>query len=153
MILEYLFCCQYTTNHKIIDLLEDLAVEKIKSPIKPNKIHDYDDYYKLYLDTLKAFKVKETRTADQHILYSKWSSIRKKAIKDLILKNYIINVKNVYKFDNSTLNAFKRDLLIGLNCKTINDKNIVIRDSEILSIAGLHLATNSYTWDYELTRV
>ena len=53
MILEYLFCCQYTTNHKIIDLLEDLAVEKIKSPIKPNKIHDYDDYYKLYLDTLK----------------------------------------------------------------------------------------------------
>ena len=28
--LDYLFCCQFTTNNNIIDLLEDLATKKRK---------------------------------------------------------------------------------------------------------------------------
>lgn len=149
--LEYLFCCQFTTNDKIIDLLEDLATKNLKCPLN-NKIQTYGhDYHKLYNDILKYFNIKDTinNTKDDKVIKN-WSSIRKKAIKDLILKNYIIEVKNKYKFDDNTVNNIKRDLMIGLNFKNINDKNIVIKDNKIESILGLNLNINSYSWDYDI---
>jgi len=149
--LEYLFCCQFTTNDKIIDLLEDLATKKRKCPIN-NKIKTYgDDYHKLYLDVLKSFKIKDTTNSNQeNKVIKNWSSIRKKTLKDLILKNFIIEVKNEYKFDEVTTNNLKRDLMIGLNFKNVNDKNIVIRDNKIINIIGLNLNINSYDWDYDI---
>lgn len=149
--LEYLFCCQYTTNNKIIDLLEDLATKKRKCAIN-NKIKSYgDDYHKLYVDVLKLFKIKDTSdtTQDDKIIKN-WSSIRKKTLKDLILKNFIIEVKYKYKFDETTTNNLKRDLMIGLNFKNVNDKNIVLKNNKIETVIGLNLSINEYSWDYDV---
>lgn len=149
-ILDYLYCCQFTSNNKIIDLLEDLATKKIKCPIS-NKIETYgDNYHQLYLDILKYFKIKETIDSLKRKTIKNWSSIRKKTLKDLILKNFIIEVKVKYNFDDSTLNKLKRDIMIGLNFKNINDKKIVIKDDKIIQILGLNLSLNSYTWDYDI---
>jgi hypothetical protein len=148
--LEYLFCCQFTTNDKIIDLLEDLATKKIKCSLN-NKLNIYgDNYHKLFLDVLKTFKIKDTVNTVETKVIKNWSSIRKKALKDLILKNFIIEVKNKYKFTDIIMNNLKRDLTIGLNFKNINDKNIVIEDGKILNIIGLNLSTNKYSWDYDI---
>jgi hypothetical protein len=149
-ILEYLFCCQFTTNNNIIDLLEDLATKKQKCLLS-NKIKLYgDDYRKLYLDVLKYFKLKDTENCGDHKIIKNWSSIRKKALKDLILKNYIIEVKYKYKFEDSTTKNLKRELMIGLNSKIVNDKNIVIKNNKILTIVGLNLDINTYSWNYDI---
>jgi len=148
--LEYLFCCQFTTNNKILDLLEDLATKKQRCPIS-NRLASYgDNYYKLYTDVLKHFKLKDTVDANDKMEIKNWCTIRKKTTKDLILKNFIIEVKHMHKFDDTTTSNFKRDLMIGLNFKNISDKNIVIRDNKIDSILGLNLSTNSYNWDYDI---
>ena len=149
-ILEYLFCCQFTTNDKIIDLLEDLATKKQKCLLS-NKIKLYgDDYHRLYLDVLKYFKLKDIGNCYDNKIIKNWSSIRKKALKDLILKNYIIEVKYKYNFEDSTTNNLKRDLMIGLNSKIVNDKNIVIKNNKISTIVGLNLDINTYSWDYDI---
>jgi len=148
--LEYLFCCQFTTNDNIIDLLEDLATKKQKCALS-NKLQNYgDNYHKLYLDVLKYFKLKDITNNDEKIDIKNWSSIRKKSTKDLILKNFIIEVKYSHNFDDTTTSNLKRDLMIGLNFKNINDKNIVIKNNKIISILGLNLNNNSYTWDYDI---
>lgn len=150
ILLEYLFCCQFTTNDKIIDLLEDLAIKRRKCPLN-NKLKTYgDNYYKLYLDVLKYFEIKNTTTTQDANIIRNWSSIRKKTIKDLIIKNYIIEVKNKYNFDDVVINNLKRDILVGLNYKNINDKNIVITNNKIVSIRGLNLYPNKYIWDYDI---
>lgn len=148
--LEYLFCCQFTTNDKIIDLLEDLATKKRKCPLN-NKIDTYgDNYHKLYVDVLKTFKIKDTVNTNETKVIKNWSSIRKKALKDLILKNFIIEVKNQYNFNETSMNNLKRDLTIGLNFKNINDKNIILKDGKILNIIGLNLSMNKYSWEYDI---
>lgn len=148
--LEYLFCCQFTTNEKIIDLLEDLATKKRKCMLT-NKLSNYkNNYEELYADVLKSFKIKDVGNKDKIPTIKNWSSIRKKTIKDLILKNYIIEVKYKYNFDEITTNNLKRDLMIGLNYKNVNDKNIIIQDNKIHSIVGLNLSKNNYTWDYDI---
>ena len=148
--LEYLFCCQFTTNDKIIDLLEDLATKKRKCPLS-NKIDTYgDNYHKLYVDVLKTFKIKDTVNTNETKVIKNWSSIRKKALKDLILKNFIIEVKNQYNFNETSMNNLKRDLTIGLNFKNINDKNIVLKDGKIFNIIGLNLSMNKYSWEYDI---
>lgn len=148
MILEYLFCCKYTTDDKILDLLEDLATKRQKFI---NNFDSYNgDYYKLYQDILKYFKVKDSTNSQQKLYIQNWSSIRKKVIKDLILKNFIIEVKYKYNFEDNTANNLQRDLMIGLNYKNINDKNIIIKNNKIIRIEGLYLSINSYKFDYNI---
>lgn len=148
--LEYLFCCQFATSDEIKDLLEDLATKKKRCPLNARLTRYTDNYHKLYTDVLKHFKLKDTIDLNNNIEIKNWSSIRKKTTKDLILKNFIIKVKYKYKFDDATTSKFKRDLMIGLNFKNINDKNIVIKDNNIDLILGLNLSINSYSWDYDI---
>lgn len=151
-LLEYLFCCQFTTNDEILDLLEDLAMKRQKCSMNA-KIKNYgENYHKLYLDVLKYFKLKDTINSNSEENQIKnWSSIRKKVLKDLIIKNFIIEVKQKYKFDETTTVNLKRDLMVGINFKNINDKNIVIEDNKIVQILGLNLSINSYDWDYDIS--
>ena len=149
MLLEYLFCCRYTANNNVLDLLEDLANRRQKCPLN-NKLESYgDDYHSLYKDVLKYFKIRDERRQTT-IEIKTWSSIKKKTTKDFILKNFIIEVKIMYNFDDLTTFNLKRDLMIGLNYKNINDKNIVIKKNKICKIIGLNLSTNSYSWDFQV---
>jgi hypothetical protein len=149
MLLEYLFCCRYTANNNVLDLLEDLANRRQKCPLN-NKLESYgDDYHSLYKDVLKYFKIRDERRQTT-IEIKTWSSIKKKTTKDFILKNFIIEVKIMYNFDDLTTFNLKRDLMIGLNYKNINDKNIVIEKNKICKIIGLNLSTNSYSWDFQV---
>lgn len=165
-IVEYIFCCQFTTNNKILDLLEDLATREQKcvltaslakyrtaaaNPKEPALNSQTSlGYYKLYCDILKLYKIKDTLDPENGSTVNKWSSIRKKALKDLVLKKYIIEVKNKYAFSEETATRFKRDLATGLNFKNINDKNIHIQNSNITHIDGLTLYKHGYEWNFNI---
>lgn len=148
LILEFLFCCQFSRNQKILDLLEDLATMKRKCPFKLEKFGD--DYRQIYINILNHFKLEDFEENNQQMEIRNWSSIRKKAVKDFILKNFIIEVKYTYEFDEKTTCDLKRDLGIGLNFKNVNDKNIIIKDNKIVKIVGLNLFKNRFTWDFDI---
>lgn len=148
--LKYLYCCKFTTNNKIKDLLEDLAIRNIKCSLSNNLESYKDNYYKLYLDVLKYFKVKESIKNKDIKPIKSWASAKKKITKDLVLKKYIIHVKYMYQFDDKTVDRLIRDLMIGINLKNINDKNIIFEDNNIVKIIGLNLYTNSYSWDFDI---
>ncbi|AHL67593.1 hypothetical protein DH26_gp100 [Chloriridovirus anopheles1] len=152
LIVEYLFCGQFAKDHQVIDLLEDLATKKQKCSLN---VKNYgEDYYKLYMDVLKHYKLKKSSTTktvqQENLIIKNWSAIRKKAVKDLVLKNFIIDIKNKYKFTEETTTNFKKDLSVGLNFKNINDKNIIISNNKIVAISGLHITTNHYEWTFDL---
>lgn len=146
--LEYLFCCQYTENDKILDLLEDLATKKKKCSLNPRLSDKYCDNYKLlFHDVLKLFKIKDSPKQPHFLIPIKtWSSIRKKTIKDLIRLNFVLAVKEQHNFDDKTLKRLNRDIVIGIGLKNINDNNIVIEANKIVRIEGLILETNSFRW-------
>jgi hypothetical protein len=142
--LDYLFCGQFTQNPTVLDLLEDLALNRKRMKKPENK-------EMLYNNVLKCFKVKNTnQTNVKSQVYLTWSSIRIKAIKEMKIKNFIIKIKSEKNFDNITIEKFVSDLNTGLNFKTINDKNIVLLNNEIDNIVGLQLHDKSYSWSFNL---
>ena len=148
LILPYLFCCQFASSEEIKDLLEDLATGKQVCKLTP-KLDTYgDNYNRLYDDVLKHFAVCLNKPSiESGVTIKNWSSIRKKSVKDLLLKNYIIHVQQKYMFDNNTINNFKRELMIHLNIKKIGDKHIIIENNKIVVIKGIKLSTNTYSWN------
>jgi hypothetical protein len=147
LILPYLFCCQFASSEEIKDLLEDLATGKQVCKLTP-KLDTYgDDYNRLYADVLKHFTVCLNPLQGCGVTIKNWSSIRKKSVKDLLIKNYIIYVQQKYLFDNNTINNFKRELMIHLNIKKIGDKHIVIENNKIVAVKGIKLSINTYSWD------
>jgi hypothetical protein len=146
LLLPYLFCCQFANSEEIKDLLEDLATGKQGCKLTP-KLSTYgDDYKRLYIDVLKHFDISgEDQHTKSGVTIKSWSSIRKKSVKDLLLKNYIIRIQQQYFFDNNTVNNFKRELMIHLNIKKIGDKHIIIENNNIVVIKGIILSKNSYT--------
>jgi membrane-associated HD superfamily phosphohydrolase len=147
LILEYLFCCQFATEDHIIDLLEDLATKATKCPITQNLESYGTNYHKLYVDILEYYKMKTVKKSTKINVIKNWSSIRKKTLKDLVLKNFIIEVKSNYKFDEITTKNLKRELTIALNFKNVNDKNIIMENNKISKILGLNIGINTYNWD------
>lgn len=152
IILPYLFCCKFTTNEKILDLLEDLATKKQKCPSINNNIHKYGtDYELLYNDVLKYFKtstrIKKRCTIEER---KTWSCIRKKQDREITLKKYVVKVKNQFNFDDLTTTRLYREIMTGIHFKTVNDRNISMSNSEIAEIKGLRLSLNRFDWDFDI---
>lgn len=141
--MDYLLCCKYTSDNKILDLLEDLAFGKIKY-----QVNDYINLHDLYLKILSKFNMQDQN--EQKIQSKSWSSIRLKNLKELKLQNFIINTTIRYQFSDNTKNFFTQDLIHGIKFKTINDKNIVMSNNEISKITGLTLDQNRYEWNFDL---
>jgi hypothetical protein len=149
-ILDYLFCCQYTTTEKIIELLEDLATKKRRC-LLTNKLKNYDEnYHQLYLDVLKYFKVKDVLPSIKKTKVNTWTMIKKKVDKEILLKNFVVMMKHRHNFDDDMAKKLKRDFMIGLSLKNINEKNIVVENGIVTKILGLHCTSKKYTWDFDI---
>lgn len=153
ILLSYLFCCKFTQNDQILDLLEDLATKKQKCPPINSNLEKYgSNYHLLYSDVLRYFKM-SARDKPNRVAYKNWSSIRKKRIKEVVLKKYIFKVKNTFCFDDQTLERLSQQIMTGIHFKTVNDKNIVMFNCEIAEIKGLNLSINHFTWDFDIVAV
>jgi hypothetical protein len=66
-----------------------------------------------------------------------WSAIRKKNIKDLIIENFVIEMKNKYGFDIKQSRNLLSTIFIGMIFKVFSVKDIHYQDGKILSIDGI----------------
>jgi len=66
-----------------------------------------------------------------------WNSIRKKSIKDLLIENYVITMKNKYSLTITQSKYLLSIIFIGMIFKVISSKDINYVDGTIISINGI----------------
>jgi hypothetical protein len=128
------FCCNYKDkgfNYKIDDK-------------NPEELHN--DIYSLLVKKLgllsqkdKIKKRLEFLNTDEENKDSKktWSSIRKKNIKDLLIENYVISMKNKYFLTFKQAKYLISIIYIGMIFKIITVKDIDYNDGKINNINGI----------------
>lgn len=170
----FLKCCMYTSDKFWINMFEELAYGKapcgtyiskdsiccryknkefsynFSKDIDPRKL--YDDIYNLLTKKTGIFSISEKilhrinfdSLDDGTFPKNSWGLIRKKSIKEFIIINYIIDMKNKYSLSNEIVKSLKSFIFIGLMFHTIQSKDIEYVDGKILSIQNI---------EYEMGRI
>ena len=66
-----------------------------------------------------------------------WSLIKKKTIKNTIIENYVISMKDLHQLTNNQSKKLLSIIIIGLIFKTITNQDINYENSKILDIEGI----------------
>jgi len=106
----------------------------------------YDDVYNLLSNKLGllSHKDKVNKRADFHNIEENikesrkdWSRIRKKNVKDYLIENYVIDMKNKYKLSIKQAKYLLSVILIAIVFKVITSKDIEYSDGKIHNIIGI----------------
>lgn len=117
---------------------------KIDSTKDPNQI--YNDVSSLLINKLGLLSQKEKMkkrldfsNIEEQIKESRknWSSIRKKNIKDLLIENYVIDMKNKYFLTTKQTHYLHSIIFIAMTFKIINPKDIDYSNGKINHIEGI----------------
>jgi hypothetical protein len=146
-------CCSFKSKEFVY------KIEQQKDPqVLYNEVHELlhgkatinstNDHYKL----IKCFEEIEKELKD--IKNSNWTSIKKKSIKDNIIENFIIEMKNKYELSLSTCKELNSVIQLGLIFKSIGPKEITYEDGKITKIEGIEFKRNMFSvtkdlYDYD----
>ena len=128
------FCCNYKNkefSYKIekkdtqvlYNDIYDLLVKKLGLLSHKDKIKKKVDFVNI------ENSIKEYR--------KNWSNIRKKNIKDLLIENYVIDVKNKHALSIKQARNLLSLIFIGMVFKVITVKDIMYEDGVIQNIEGI----------------
>jgi hypothetical protein len=168
----FLECFQYTTDSFWENVFEDLAYGKTpygtyinknflccnyKNKEFSYKIEKkdpeqlYNDVYNLLAKKLGLLSVRDKLNKkidfnnieeDLKNTRKNWNNIRKKNIKDLLIENYVINMKNKYKLSVLQSRKLISTIFIGLIFKVFSVKDIKYDNGVIESIDGITFEDN-----------
>ena len=134
----------------------------LQLPIKtlenfPSLIYSlYTDIYNLFAKKLgllssrdKLKKKLDFNNIEEELKFNKnkWTDIRKKNIKDLLIENYVIDMKNKYSLSNKQSKNLLSSIFIGMIFKVINIKDICYNDGKINNINGIQFEKNKIIYD------
>jgi hypothetical protein len=84
------------------------------------------------------------------IKYDKWSSIKKKNVKDSLIENFLLFVKKEFNLSWNQIKDLQKSINLGLIFKTISHKDINLKDGKIESINGITFSNKNYSIDINL---
>lgn len=70
-----------------------------------------------------------------------WSSIRKKNVQDLIIENYVIEMKNQFNLSLKQAKYLLSIIYIGRILKVITSNDIIFENGKVISINGITFST------------
>lgn len=128
------FCCNYKNKEfsykiekkdpmQLYNDIYELLVKKLGLLSHKDKIKKKIDF------TLLEDEIKENRKS--------WSNIRKKNIKDLLIENYVIDMKNKFSLTVKQARNLLSLIFIGMVFKVITVKDIIYEDGIIKNINGI----------------
>jgi hypothetical protein len=133
------FCCNYK-NKEFSYKIERKDPEQLYNDIhlllsKKLGLLSYKDKIKKKIDFNNIEEeIKECRKS--------WSNIRKKNIKDLLIENYVIDMKNKYSLTIKKARNLLSIIFIGMVFKIITVKDIIYENGSIQNINGISFKTN-----------
>ena len=92
-------------------------------------------------------KFEETRQNTTILANSTWAGIKKKNIKNLMIENFVIDMKKKYNLTLSQTKELLSTITIGLIFKTILNEHINYNDGKINSIEGIIIKKNTIIID------
>jgi hypothetical protein len=173
----FLECFEYTTDSFWENIFEDLSYGKCPYGTyinknflccnykdkefsykieKKNPLQLYTDIYNLFAKKLgllssrdKLKKKLDFNNIEEELKFNKnkWTDIRKKNIKDLLIENYVIDMKNKYSLSNKQSKNLLSSIFIGMIFKVINIKDICYNDGKINNINGIQFEKNKVIYE------
>lgn len=135
-------CCSFKGKefvYKIESKDPDILYNEVHELLHTKaNINSSNDHYKL----IKCFEEIEKDLKD--VKNSNWTSIKKKSIKDNIIENFIIDMKNRHDLSLPTCKELNSVIQLGLIFKTITPKDIIYEDGKITRIVGIELKQNKF---------
>ena len=176
----FLECIEYTSDTFWENVFEDLAYGKTpygtylnksflccnyknkefsyKIERKDPKVL-YDDVYNLLAKKLCLLSVRDKlnkkidfNNIEEEIKQTResWVNIRKKNIKDLLIENFVINMKTKHSLTVKQSRKLMSDIFIGMIFKVITVKDINYKDGSIISIDGISFNEKEYNFDKDI---
>jgi hypothetical protein len=176
----FLECLQYTADSFWENVFEDLAYGKTpygtyinknflccnyKNKEFSYKIEKkdaellYNDVYNLLVKKLGLMSIRDklnkkidfNNIEEDLILARKnWNNIRKKNIKDMLIENFVINMKNKYSLNVKQSRKLISSIFIGMIFKVISAKDINYENGEIISIDGFSFKDNEISIERDI---
>jgi len=155
----FIYCLKYLENDLFWkNIFEDLIYGKTPLGFFINKDIIYtdkkDDSFPLtYLsqnfehfckDLISFFsqKIKSVKLIHTNIKIQNWASIRKKAIKDMLVESFVLKMKYQHDLTIEQTRYLKSILLIAILFKILNINDIIIEHNCIQSIKGIVITKN-----------
>jgi hypothetical protein len=141
------FCCNYKNkefSYKIEKKDPEILYNDIYSLlVKKLGLLSHKDKIKKKIDfTNIEEEIKEYRKS--------WSNIRKKNIKDLLIENYVIDMKNKYNLTVKQARNLLSLIFIGMVFKVIVVKDIIYEDGVIKNINGISFKKNEIVLERDI---
>lgn len=163
----FLECCQFSTDTFWENIFEDLAYGKTPYGTyiskdflccsykdkefsykieRKNPEQIYNEVYNLLTKKIGILSNKEKamKRVDFHKIEDqikegrkKWNSIRKKNVKDLLIENFVITMKNKHNLSIKQTRYLLSIIFIAMVFKVITAKDIDYRDGKIHNIEGI----------------
>ena len=94
----------------------------------------------------KIIKQKDLQNPQQYFInkYKKWTDIKKKSIKDLLIEKYIINMKKKYNLSYKQAKYLLSYLFLALTFKMITSKDIEYKNGIIEKIVGIDFTDKNF---------
>jgi hypothetical protein len=129
--LHFNFKFSETSPKELFDQITNLFYKKLNISPKSDKVRQQYNFYRLL----------------QNTKYTDWSSIRKKNIKIILIKNYVIEKKEKYNLTVKQMKKLLSLITIGFNFKliTVDDIDYDPINNRIQSINGIVISDKQIT--------
>lgn len=104
----------------------------------------YDKLMNMFINVLN---LDEKIEDNQSVYYTKWVDIRKKNLKNILLENYVLNLKNEFHLSIEEAKNLLNHINMAISFKIINNKDIEIKYNanlcQITNITGILIDKNT----------
>ena len=105
------------------------------------------------LDRIKMQRIEEEKILEdmENIIELKWENIRKEAIKDILINEFVLDICENMNFSEDEKRELITTIKKGLMLKCFNSHNIIMSEGRIVEIDGL--IYNDKTNEYEIEEI